>query len=87
MENNQAADILACIGAKHDAVPHPNIFLERLFKPSVVWEGDTGNNSLDPAKMPDTEHSDIIGGSATEITPLAHVLMAIIAPWIEPFLA
>ena len=39
-ENNQAADILARIGAKCDAVP-PNIFLERLFKPSVVWEGDT----------------------------------------------
>ena len=65
----------------------PNIFLERLFKPSVVWEGDTGNNSPDPAKMPDAAHSDIIGGSATEITPLAHVIMAIIAPWIEPFKA
>ena len=37
--------------------------------------------------MPDTEHYDIIGGSATEITPLAHVIMAIIAPWIEPFKA
>ena len=78
-ENNQAADILVRIGAKRDPVP-PNIFLERLFKPSVVWEGDTGNNSPDPAKMPDTEHSDIIGGSATEITPSAHVIMAIIAP-------
>ena len=33
-ENNQAADVLARIGAKRDAVP-PNIFLERLFKPSV----------------------------------------------------
>ena len=75
-ENNQAADILARI-AKRDAVP-PNIFLERLFKPSVVWEGDTGNNSLDPATTPDPEHSDIIGGSATEITPSAHVIMAII---------
>ena len=31
-ENNQAVDILARIGAKHDPVP-PNIFLERLFKP------------------------------------------------------
>ena len=85
-ENNQAADILARIGAKRDVV-HPNIFLERIFKPSVAWEGDTGNNSSDPAKMPDTEHSDIIGGSATEITPSAHVIMAIIAPWTEPFLA
>src|SRR3954464_15647679 len=82
-ENNQAADILARIG---DLVP-PNIFLERLFKPSVVWEGETGNNSPDPATTPDTEHSDIIGGSATEITPSAHMIMAVIAPWTEPFLA
>ena len=61
-ENNQAADILARTSAKRDAVPPPppNIFLERLFKPSVVWEGDTGNNSPDPAKTPDTQHSDII---------------------------
>ena len=78
-EYNQAADILARIGAKRDAVT-PNIFLERLFKLSVVWEGDTGNNSPDPAKMPDTEYSDTIRGSATEITPSAHVIMAIIAP-------
>ena len=35
-ESNQAADILARIGAKRDPVP-PNIFLERLFKPSMVW--------------------------------------------------
>ncbi len=68
-ENNQAADVLARIGAKRDVVPPPNIFLERLFKPSVVWEGDTGNNSPDLAKIPDTELSDTIGGSATEITP------------------
>ena len=58
-----------------------------LFKPSVVWEGDTGNISPDPATTLGTEHSDIIGGSATEITPSAHVIMAIIAPWTEPFLA
>ena len=37
-ESNQAADVLARIGAKRDPVP-PNIFLERLFKPSVVWQG------------------------------------------------
>ena len=53
----------------------------------MVWEGDTGNNSPDPAKMPDTEHSDIIGGSTTEITPSAHVIMVVIAPWTKPFLA
>ena len=69
-ENNQAADILACIGAKSDPVP-PNIFLERLFKPSVVWEGETGNTSPDPNTTPDPEHSDVIGGSTTEITPSA----------------
>ena len=34
-ENNQVADVLARIGAKRDVVP-PNIFLERLFKLSVV---------------------------------------------------
>ena len=85
-ENNQAVDILAHIGAKRDAIP-PNIFLERFFKPSVAWEGDTGNNSPDPAKIPDTELSDTIGGSATEITQSAHKIMAIIAPWTEPFLA
>ena len=38
-DNNQAADVLARIGAKRDAIP-PNIFLERLFKPSVLWEGN-----------------------------------------------
>ena len=85
-ENNQAADILACIRPKRDPVP-PNIFLERLFKPSVVWEGDNGKNSLDPATTPDIEHSDTIEGSATEITPSTHVIMAVIAPWTEPFLA
>ena len=85
-ENNQAADILARIGAKRDPVPL-NIFLERLFKPFVVWEGDTDNISSNPANTLDTGHSDIIGGFATEITPSAHVIMAIIAPWTEPFLA
>ena len=58
-----------------------------MFKPSIVREGDTGNNSPDPAKMPDTEHSNTIGGSAIEITPSAHVIMVVIAPWTEPFLA
>ena len=45
-ENNQAADVLARVGAKRDPVP-PNIFLERLFKPSVVWEGESGNTRTD----------------------------------------
>src|SRR5918993_1784354 len=45
-DNNQAADVLARIGAKRDAIP-PNILLERMFKPSVVWEGESGNNNPD----------------------------------------
>src|SRR3954469_21940166 len=68
-ENNQAADVLARIGAKRDVVPPPNIFLERLFKPSVVWEGELGNNSPDPTALPDTEQSDIIGGSVSVSKP------------------
>ena len=85
-ENNQAADVLACIAAKRDVVP-PNIFLEMLFKPSVVWEGEPNNSSPDPTALPDTEHSNTIGGSAIEITPSAHVIMSDIALWTEPFLA
>ncbi len=85
-DNNQAADVLARIGAKCDAVP-PNIFLERLFKPSVLWEEESGNNKPEAAAPTDTEQSDIIGDSADEITPSAHDIMAVIAPWIEPFLA
>ena len=85
-ESNQAADVLARIGAKRDPVP-PNNFLERLFKPSVVWQGESGNTSPDPTTSPNPEHTDIIGGSATEITPSAHLIMAVIAPWTEPFLA
>ena len=50
-ENNQAADVLARIGAKRVAVP-PNIFLERLFKPSVQWEGESGNYNPDQAASP-----------------------------------
>ena len=85
-DNNQAADVLARIGVKRDAVP-PNIFLERLFKPSVLWEEESGNNNPEAAAPPNTEQSDIIGGSADEITPSAHDIMAVIAPWTEPFLA
>src|SRR3954463_1903149 len=85
-ENNQATDILARIGAKRDPVP-PNIFLERLFKPFVVWQGEGGNNSPDPNTTPNPEHTDSIGGSATEVTPSAHLIMAVLAPWTIPFLA
>src|SRR3954465_14519134 len=41
----------------------PNIFLERLFKPSVAREGEPANNSPDTTAPPDAEQSDIIGGS------------------------
>ena len=86
-ESNQAADVLARMGAKRDPVP-PNIFLERLFKPSVVWQGESVNPSPNPIISPDFEHNtDTIGGSATEITPSAHLIMAVIAPWTKPFLA
>ena len=85
-DNNQAADVLARIGAKRDAVP-PNIFLERLFKPSVVWEEESGNNNPEPTAPPNTEQSDTTGGSTNDITPSAHEIMAVIAPWTEPFLA
>ena len=52
-----------------------------------MWQGETGNISPDLTTTPDSEHTDIIGGSATEITPSAHLIMAVIAPWTEPFLA
>ena len=85
-DNNQAADVWARIGAKHDAV-HPNIFLESLFKPSVSWERESGNNSPDTTTLPLTENSDTVGGSANKTTPSVHTIMAVIAPWTEPFLA
>ena len=61
--------------------------MERLFKPSVVWEGETDNTSPDPNTTPDPEHSDVIGGSAIETMQSTHEIMAVIAPWTEPFLA
>ena len=85
-ENNQAADILARIGTRRDTVP-PNIFLERLFKPSVAWEGESSTISPAPNTTPDYEPSDVIGGSATKITSSANEIMDVIAPWTEPFLA
>ena len=59
----------------------------RLFKPSVQWEGESGNNNPDLAAPRDIEHSDATEGSATDVTPSAHEIMAVIAPWTEPFLA
>ena len=54
-DSNQAADILARMGAKHDPVP-PNTFVERLFKPSVLWQDESGNSSPAPITPPDAEH-------------------------------
>jgi hypothetical protein len=86
-ESNQAADILARMGAKRDPIP-PNTFVERLFKPSVVWQDESGNTSPGSIIPSDAEHnSNIVGGSGTEMTPSAHVIMAVIAPWTKPFLA
>ena len=53
----------------------------------MVWEGESGNISLAPNTTPYYEQSNVIGGSATEITPSAHEIMVVIAPWTEPFLA
>ena len=69
---------MARIGAKRDAVP-PNIFVERLFKPFVLWEEESRNNKPEQAAP--------TGDSADDITPSAHDIMAVIAPWTEPFLA
>ena len=86
-DSNQAADILARIGAKRDPIP-PNTFVENLFKPSVVWQDESGNPSPALTTPSDADHnSDIIGGTGTERTPSSHVIMAVIAPWTEPFLA
>ena len=55
------------------------IFPERLFKPSVQWEGESGNNNPDLAASPDPEHPDTTEDSVNEVTPSAHVIMAVIA--------
>jgi hypothetical protein len=52
-----------------------------------VWQGGDSNDSPVPNTNIDGENADIVGGSATEITPSAHLIMAVIAPWTEPFLA
>src|SRR3954462_3681327 len=49
--------------------------------------GEPSDNSPDTTAQPDADQSDIIGGSSTKITPSVHVIMAVIAPWTEPFLA
>ena len=75
------------MGAKRDPIP-PNTFVERLFKPSMVWQDKSGDASTNLITPPSAEHDTcIIGGSDTEITPSAHEIMAVIAPWTEPFLA
>ena len=44
-----------------------------------MWQGENGNTSPDPNITPDPGN--------TNITPSAHLIMAIIAPWTEPLLA
>ena len=83
-DSNHGANILAQMGAKRDPDP-PNTFVERLFKPSVVWQGENGNTSPDPNISPDSKNTDIIRDQATKITPSAHLIMAVIAPWTKPF--
>ena len=85
-DNNQAADILARMGAKRDPVP-PNTFVERLFKPSVIWQDASSNTNPDPNTPRAELNQDVIGDSNMEITPSAHEIMAVIAHWTEPFLA
>jgi hypothetical protein len=89
-DSNQVADLLARIGAKCDPVPK-NVFLERLFKPSVMWEGSAESSKVTAANsvlpLIDESNDDIVGGSVMEETPSAHKVMAVIAPWTETFLA
>ena len=87
-DSNQAADVLARMGTKQDKVPE-NTFLERLFKPSVVWLDSKGTpDSTDVAQhAPPEEDDGIIGGSMIRKTDSAHEVMAVIVPWTEPFLA
>ena len=86
-ESNQEADILTRMGAKCNPVP-PNTSVERLFRPSVVWQGESKEGSTDMITPPAAEHNaNTIGGPYIEITPSSHEIMAVIAPWTKPFLA
>jgi len=54
----------------------------------MVWQDESGDASTDLVTPPAADHNtNIIRGSDTEITPSAHEIMAVIAPWTEPFLA
>jgi hypothetical protein len=57
----------------------------------VTWEGSVDSSKITASKsgsLPiDKSDDDIVGGSVMEETPSAHEVTAIIAPWIEPFLA
>ena len=81
-DSNQAVDVLARMGTKRGPV-HKNSFLERLFKPSVVWQDNdniAGTSDQELITPPIVEPDEqIIGGSAPEETPLAHDVMPVIA--------
>ena len=53
----------------------------------MLWQGENDNTSPEPNITPDPGKTEVVGGSATEITPSAHLIMAVIAPWTKPFLA
>ena len=50
----------------------------------MVWQGENDNTSPESNIIQDPGNTDVVGGSAIEITPS---VMAVIAPWTEPFLA
>ena len=66
-DGNQVVNVLALTGAKHNPVPK-NTFMERLFKPSVVWQDegkDAGADGPEQTIRPAIERDkEIIGDSA-----------------------
>ena len=82
-DSNQAAEVLACMGAKRQPVPK-NTFLERLFKPSVIWQDDiSGAPTTSPFTMPRPKMNKMIRSSAAPHSKkhLPHTeVMAVIPP-------
>lgn len=83
-DSNQAVDILAQMGAKREPV-RQNTFLERLFKPSVKWQGDAEQTAktaeqLEPELITPVAiqpNEEIIESSTLEETSAAHEIMAV----------
>src|SRR3954470_10584098 len=72
---------------EQNAMQSPQHLFRKTVQAIRSMGGGSADNSPDLTAPLDAEQSDIIGGSAVEITPSAHVIMAVIAPWTEPFLA